>query len=130
MFTIEQIKEKHAKVKSGADFPQYVQDLIELGVVRYDVHVVDGHTNYFGKYDYKIESGPKYEPLQIADKSDALQFQHYLLIHQHGETDYLTFCKHAAESGVEQWVMDLDDMMCIYYDKVENIMKLELIPTV
>lgn len=32
MFTIEQIKEAHSKVKSGADFPNYIQDLIILGV--------------------------------------------------------------------------------------------------
>ena len=32
MFTIEQIKNAHAKVKSGADFPTYVQNLIKLGV--------------------------------------------------------------------------------------------------
>ena len=30
MFTIAQIKEAHSKVKSGADFPQYIQDLIQL----------------------------------------------------------------------------------------------------
>ena len=27
MFTLDQIKEAHAKVKSGADFPGYVQEL-------------------------------------------------------------------------------------------------------
>ena len=32
MFTIQQIKDAHSKVKSGADFPQYMQDIIALGV--------------------------------------------------------------------------------------------------
>ena len=36
MFTIAQIKEAHSRVKSGADFPTYIQDLIELGVKGYD----------------------------------------------------------------------------------------------
>ncbi len=36
MFTIAQIKEAHDKVKSGADFPKYIQDLINLGVIGYD----------------------------------------------------------------------------------------------
>ena len=44
MFTIDQIKEAHSKVKSGADFPQYVQDLIKLGVIHYTTYVRDGHT--------------------------------------------------------------------------------------
>ena len=32
MFTIQQIKDAHSKVKSGADFPKYMQDIIALGV--------------------------------------------------------------------------------------------------
>lgn len=36
MFTIHQIKEAHAKVKTGADFPSYIQDLTALGIERYD----------------------------------------------------------------------------------------------
>jgi hypothetical protein len=31
MFTLEQIK-KHDKVQTGADFPIYIQELIDLGV--------------------------------------------------------------------------------------------------
>ncbi len=27
MFTVEQIKTAHSKVKSGADFPAYIQDI-------------------------------------------------------------------------------------------------------
>jgi hypothetical protein len=30
MFTIEQIDQAHSKVKSGADFPKYIQDLKNL----------------------------------------------------------------------------------------------------
>ena len=32
MFTVNQIKEAHSKVKSGADFPAYIQDIKKLGV--------------------------------------------------------------------------------------------------
>jgi hypothetical protein len=32
MFTLEQIKQAHDKVQTGADFPNYIQDLINLGV--------------------------------------------------------------------------------------------------
>ena len=41
MFTLEQIKSAHSKVKSGADFPNYVQDIIKLGVIFYETHVSD-----------------------------------------------------------------------------------------
>ncbi len=52
MFTIQQIKEAHAKVKSGADFPKYIQDIIALGVTSFETFVFDNHTDYYGKDNY------------------------------------------------------------------------------
>lgn len=37
MFSINQIEEAHSKVKSGIDFPNYVQDIIKIGVTGYEV---------------------------------------------------------------------------------------------
>ncbi|HEY4153935.1 MAG TPA: DUF1398 family protein [Puia sp.] len=48
MFTIEQIKTAHANVKTGADYPRYVQEIIALGVTGYETWVGDGNTIYFG----------------------------------------------------------------------------------
>ena len=31
-FTIDEIKAEHQKVKSGADFPNYIQQIKQLGV--------------------------------------------------------------------------------------------------
>ena len=39
MFTVEQIKVAHSKVKSGADFPAYIQDIKKLGVTFYETFV-------------------------------------------------------------------------------------------
>ena len=44
MFTVEQIKAAHSKVKSGADFPKYIRDIKLLGVTAYETWVVDSHT--------------------------------------------------------------------------------------
>lgn len=66
MFTVEQIKTAHSKVKSGADFPAYIQDIKKLGVTHYETFVTDGHTDYYGVNDYKTTSPAKYEPLNIA----------------------------------------------------------------
>ncbi len=38
MFQLTDIKDAHSKVKSGADFPNYVQDLIKLGVKKYETY--------------------------------------------------------------------------------------------
>ena len=49
MFTVEQIESAHEKVKSGADFPNYIQEIKKLGVLSFETWVFDGHTEYFGK---------------------------------------------------------------------------------
>ena len=127
MFTIDQIKQAHSKVKSGADFPNYVQDLIALGVVHYDTFVTDGHSEYFGE-DTKIRSEAKYAALKIAKTSNIEKFLHYLKMHQQSQTDYLTFCSHSAETGVEKWQVDTKQMTCTYYDVAGKQMLEEQIP--
>jgi uncharacterized protein YbcV (DUF1398 family) len=129
MFQLEDIAKAHSKVKSGVDFPAYVQDLIKLGVTKYDTFVSDGHTLFFGANNYQIQSEPKYAPLDIANKSDQESFLHYLKIHQQGHTDYPTFCRHSAETGVEKWTVDMEHMTCTYYDKASGSMLQEKIPT-
>jgi uncharacterized protein YbcV (DUF1398 family) len=128
MFTVEQIKAAHSKVKSGTDFPQYIQELKTLGVTAYETWVKDGHTGYFGVGDYRTSSKPIYEDMDIAGITDKAKFQHYLKIHQQGGTDYLTFCKHCAETGIEKWVVYLNEMTCTYYDKAVNEILIEQIP--
>jgi len=129
MFTVDQINEAHAKVKSGADFPNYIQDLIKLGVTGFETFVTDGHTVYFGADGFKIQSSAISAVLKIADESDKLQFQEDLKDHQQGKTNYQTFCLDCAWCGVEKWVVDMAKMTCIYYDKAGNELLAEAIPT-
>ncbi|MBW8241395.1 DUF1398 domain-containing protein [Muricauda oceani] len=130
MFTVEQIESAHGKVKSGADFPNYIQEIKEMGVLAFETWVFDSHTEYFGKNGFETKSKPKYKNLKIADISDKDTFRKYLKIHQKGETDYLTFCNHCAETGIEKWNVDLEKMTCTYYDKSGNEILVELVPTV
>lgn len=129
MFTIDQIKAAHSKVKSGADFPNYFQDLKKLGVTSYNTYVADGHTLYFGTDNFNVPSDHKYATLFIAEISDNVQFIHDLKIHQNGNTSYLTFCKDCAKSGVEKWTVDMSKMTCTYYDKAGNEMLVEVVPS-
>ena len=130
MFTIQQIKDAHSKVKSGADFPQYMQDIIALGVTSFETFVFDNHTNYFGKDNYKVASEGFSSTLSIADNSDVEQFKSDLKAHQQGKTDYKTFLNDCAKSGVEKWIVVMDKMTCSYYDKNGNEMVVERIQTV
>lgn len=125
MFTLSQIKEAHAKVKSGADFPNYIQALSALGVLAYTTYVSDGHTEYIGTDSHTLTSEAKYVGLTIANESSTEVFKNYLKIHQQGQTNYLTFCAQAAETGTEKWVVDVVNMTCTYYDKQGSVMLVE-----
>ena len=128
MFTVEQIKTAHGKVKSGADFPAYVKEIKELGVTHYEAYVTDGHINYHGANDYTATVPEKYEPLVIAETSKPSEFKAELIAHQQGKTDYLTFIKMCANVGIEKWVVFMDNMTCTYYDKAGNEILVEVIP--
>lgn len=129
MFTLDQIKEVHNKVKSGADFPRYVQDLIKLGVVHYDTFVYDGHTHFVGKEGYNLSTTSKYPEMDLADRPSPEQFRDYLKSHQDGQSDYLRFCQQAAATGVEKWSVDTKSMTCTYFDRSGNKMLTEQIPS-
>ena len=70
----------------------------------------------------------QYDILKISEVSNKEKFSHYLKIHQQGQTDYYTFCTHCAETGIEKWIVSLDKMTCIYFDKAENEILEEKIP--
>ena len=129
MFTLQAIKDAYSKVKSGIDFPTYVQELKVLGILNYDTYVRDGHAVYFGNEGFQLQSLPTYKPLRVANISDKERFKHYLKNHQRGQTDYHTFCKDAAATGVEKWNVDTTNMTCTYYDKLNNKMLEEQIAT-
>jgi uncharacterized protein YbcV (DUF1398 family) len=129
MFTVEQIQAAHKKVKSGADFQHYIQDIKTLGVISYVTWVKDSVTNYFGANNFQTNSLPKYENLEINDSSDKEKFAQLLKSHQKGETNYFQFCEDCAKTGIEKWIVDLDKMTCIYYDKAGNEILVEKVPT-
>ncbi|WP_026994090.1 DUF1398 domain-containing protein [Flectobacillus major] len=128
MFTVEQIKAAHSKVKSGVDFPAYVQTIKALGVTHYEAYVSDGHIDYHGANDYTAVVPAKYDPLVIADTSKSDEFKAGLIAHQQGKTDFLTFIKMCATTGIEKWAICMDKMTCIYYDKAGNEILVEQIP--
>lgn len=130
MFTLEQIKTAHSKVKSGADFPAYIKEIKQLGVTYYETFVSDGHTDFFGLSDYKTSLTAKYDALKIAETSNAQQFKLDLVAHQQGKTNYQTFCNDCAKSGIQKWAVCTNKMTCTYYDKAGNAILVENVPTV
>lgn len=127
-FKYEQIKEAHSKVKSGADFPNFLKELNKLGVLSYETFVNNGSTIYIGKNGYTVNSLEKYSELIVADQPNIEQFMKDLRNHQQGNTDYLTFCSDCAKSGVEKWAVNIENRTCIYFDKNNHSMLIESLP--
>lgn len=129
MFTLEQIKIAHSKVKSGADFPAYIKEIKEFGVTHYEAFVSDGHTDFFGVGNYRVSTAAKYDSLQIAEIPKPEQLKADLVAHQQGKTDYITFSNDCAKSGIEKWAVAMDKMTCTYYDEAGNEILVENVPT-
>ncbi len=125
MFTIEQIHEAFGKVKSGADFPQFVRDLKAIGVTHYDNFVADGNTIYYGTDNFVLQGEAKYLPMYVSNESSVDKLKQAIFIHQQGQTDYPTFCLQAAGAGVEKWTTHMIKMTVIYLDKQGNELTVE-----
>ena len=128
MFTVEQIKAAHSKVKSGADFPAYIKEIKLLGITHYETYVTDGHIDYHGVNDYTVKAPAKYAPLVITDTTKIKEIKTGLIAHQQGKTDFLTFIKMCADTGIEKWEIVIDKMTCTYFDKGGNEVLIEEIP--
>lgn len=129
MFTIAQIKEAHSRVQSGADFPVYIQDLIALGVHGYDIFVKDGHEEYFGADNYRTAAPKNYDTIPVAPSANKERFIEFLVMHQDGQTDYFSFCNHAAQCGIAKWSVNIIEMTCTYFDQSDSAILIEKIPS-
>jgi uncharacterized protein YbcV (DUF1398 family) len=125
MFTEAQIKAAHSKVKSGADFPAYFQELKKLGVTCYETFLKDGHSMYHGKNNFELTTAPKFEDISIADDVKVNQLKTDIANHQQGKSNYLEIISQCAASGVEKWAVCMTAMTCTYFDKSGNKILIE-----
>lgn len=128
MFTLAQIQAAHSQVKSGADFPAYIQALKKLGVLRYEAFVSDGHVDYNGEGSFQLNSDARYPQKMVATFTDESRFRAELQAHQQGKTDYPTFLQMCAETGIVKWVIQMDAMTCTYFDGNHMAIVMEKIP--
>ena len=128
MFSVAQIKAAHAQVKSGSDFPAYIQQIKAFGLLRYEFFVEDGHTEYFGTDGYKVAAEPVYAQKSIVDNASSSALSQIIADHQQGKSDFFTFCQQVADAGVKKWVVDTQAMVCTYYNLKAEEMLAESIP--
>ncbi len=125
MFTLDRLNEIHDRLGTQESFPQYVQALKTSGVERYDSYLADGHTEFFGKDGHKVVSPSVHDTLPISDVSDGKKAQEHLDLHNQGKTGYLEMSKGLADSGVEKWTVDTNNMTIAFYDKQGNALLVE-----
>jgi uncharacterized protein YbcV (DUF1398 family) len=128
MFTLSQIKAAHSKVKPAPASPAYIDDLKTLCVIHYETFVADGHTEYNGAGPYSQSTPASPDQLHIVSTTDTDQFKADLPAHQQGRTDYPTFCRYCAKSGIAKWVVSTGKMTCTYLDLTNNALLVESIP--
>lgn len=128
MFTADDIKTAHSKVKSGADFPAYIREIKLLGVTHYEAYVSDGHIDYHGTDGYSVTLPVRYDSLSIAPEPDYTAFKTALTTHQAGNSDFLTFIRQCAQFGIEKWKISMKEMTCTYFDAAGQTVLIEEIP--
>ncbi|MEH7504172.1 DUF1398 family protein [Neobacillus drentensis] len=105
-----------------------VNELKNIGVSIYEYLVEKGINKYYNSNGECLKTSSNGLGAIVNKVSSQTSLKHILLIHQKGETDYPTFCKQAAESGVEKWVSDLKKMKVYYIDYDGNVLLEENIP--
>lgn len=129
MFTQEQIKQASLKLNNGMDFPKFIAEIAQLGVTRNDVYVANGISIFFNNEDYSVQTVPdEYPTLIINENSSYDKLAHALEVYQVGGSDYPTFCKQAADAGIEKWVIDLNKRNVRYLDMEGNEVIVEIVP--
>lgn len=125
MFTLDQIEEIHKNSGKRTSLPEYLQALNAIGVIKYDSFISDGHSEYYGEDGQKLVSPPAHENLIVADISNLEALHIHLNLHEQGKTDYFQMSQGLADSGIEKWTFDTEQMTIAYYDKAGNELLLE-----
>jgi len=125
--TLDQINDIHDRLGNAETLAAYVGALKALGIEKYDSYLTDGHSDYFGVHGEKVSSPPAHDKLSIAETSNKDTFLKHLKLHEQGKTSYVEMSQGLAESGIEKWTVDTNQMTMIFYDKAGNEMLVETI---
>ena len=127
MFTIQQINDIHNRLGNAETLADYLHALHAIGVETYDSYLTDGHSEYFGANGHTVTSPPAHEKLSVAATSNRENFLKHLKLHEQGKSTYVEMSKGLADSGIEKWTFNTNQMTITYYDKVGTAMLVESI---
>jgi len=123
--TAHHLDTAHKAIKTVADLLGHIEDIKELGITRSEFIVKDGTMVYYDAHGLRARSRSMYEPLLIADLSSSAQLETAISLHTSGQADFPAFCWLTARAGVENWVIDINSQVYIYYDQAGTKMLTE-----
>lgn len=127
-FTLEAIQEAQMKY-TGPDFPKLIREFKAMGMVTNTYDLSNGQIQYVSNKGEHIDIKSEITVGIIGETYDEAAALAALKNNQTGKTDFITFCKEIAEAGVYKWISDLEIMTCSYYDRKENTVIVEMIPS-
>ena len=127
-FDLSQIHQSSKKVNSGADFPKYMAELKQMGVLSYDYYLSNSKTIYYGENNFFIEDQLMDEAIEVAPITSVEKLVLALKEHQQGLIDFPAFCIQVAKAGVDKWECNCETMICTYLNKNNKIILEEKIP--
>lgn len=117
MPTLEQIEKIHDELGNARSLSSYLQALRGIGVVSYESFIHDGHSEYLCDDGQTLASESTHEELAISEAVDTGRFLEVLDQSAEEEIGYLDMSKGLAESGVDRWKFDTQEMTMAYLDK-------------
>ena len=117
-----------AKIRSSGDFPVFLQEMTDLGIISFDTYPADGHSEYFSDDGSHVATKPAYAALPISGTVDKIKFEKDLLAYQMGEMSYPDFCERSTSSGIKKWTADFKIMTCVYLDCNNETVLVQAIP--
>ncbi len=120
MFTLDQINDIHERLGSRKTLVDYLSALHDIGIIKQDSFVTDGHSEYYGKENDKVVSPPVHEKFPVANACNRQEFLKHLSLHEQGKINYIEMSKGLADSGIEKWAFDTHKMTISYYDLEGN----------
>lgn len=109
-------RKSQAAISSVGDLMKYVEGLKEKGLTRCDFIVENGRTMLYGMTGYRGLSDGSYDAMQIAQATSVSKLKMAFMNFRAGQNNFREFRRRLADAGVRNWVMNLKEKTCVFYD--------------
>ena len=110
-------RKSQAAISSVSDLMKYVEGLKAKGLTRCDFIVENGRTMLYGMSGYTgLNDGSYDDAVQVAQATSVSKLKMAFMNFRTGQNNFREFRRRLAEAGVRNWVMNLKEKTCVFYD--------------